>query len=175
MDRAKAEESAVWWKSPAYLALIPSVLVSFAVSGADASLARTAKTAATDILAMHDPARIKFSGHWGFHYYMEKGGAGVIDGGKMAIARGTLRVTPSNNASPIHVEPERIEQALPGSKTRMQLLEYQPMRWLATMDIMTGAGFHSAVWGPVPYQFESVPTEQYALIWVDVPADAAGR
>lgn len=175
LDRAKVAALTVWWKSPVYLALIPSVGVSLAVCCADASLARTAKRAAEDILAMHDPARIRFSGHWGFHYYMEKGGASVIDGGNMAVDRGTLLVTPSNNASPIYVEPERIAQTLPGSQPRMQLLEYQPLRWLATMDIMTGAGFHSAVWGPVPYQFESVPTEQYALIWVDVPPGAGGR
>ena len=84
-------------------------------------------------------------------------------------------MTPSNNAYPIYLEPEQIMKDLPGSRAHLEVLEFQPLRWMATMNKGKGAGFHSSVWGPVPYQFGAVPTERYALVWVDVPGVAPSR
>jgi len=167
LDHRPRDESRPAWQSWSYAALVPSIILSALICAADQSLARTAKSAAAEILDRHDPNQIQFSGHWGFHYYMEQGGATPMDAEQLSVAFGGLYVTPSNNSNPIYLEPAQIQQALPGSRASLELHETQPLPWLATMDIMGGAGFHSANWGPVPFLFGPVPTEQYAMIRVD--------
>jgi hypothetical protein len=40
----------------------------------------------------------------------------------------------------------------------------RPTRWVSCMDLRLGAGFHTAVWGPLPFSIGLTTPEEYDIL-----------
>jgi hypothetical protein len=47
--------------------------------------------------------------------------------------------------------------------------EFPTCRGLSTLQGRIGAGFYSAIWGPMPYVFGAVPQEKYGIWRLTLP------
>jgi hypothetical protein len=151
-----------------YVPLIPAGLLSLAVGWADACLAGTARSAATEIARRYgeQPDRVWFLGHWGFQYYMESYGFHPVDERQNRLAPGDILVVPGG---------ENDLPAVAGA-TLVTIAQFRlmPLPLLATMQDAVGAGFYANVWGPLPFALGLVQQEQYLVMKV-VPAAGLQR
>ncbi len=145
-------------RRPAVKRLAPATLtaaaiLALAVAAADTSLANVQRRAAAEILAAYPGKRIWFQGHWGFQYYMEKGGGLAVDYTKSRFAPGDLLAIPRNNTNIV----------LPGAGFRpVRQFAIQPLPGITTMEAPPNrAGFYSDIWGALPYGFGPVNPEEY--------------
>ncbi len=130
-----------------------AALLALAVAAADTSLANAQRQAAARILAAYPNQRIWFQGHWGFQYYMEKGGALAVDYARSRLAPGDLLVIPRNNTN-IKVPPTGFRP--------VRQFALRPFPGLTTMEAPPNrAGFYSDIWGALPYGFGPVNPEEY--------------
>jgi hypothetical protein len=139
------------------LPLLPALLVALAVTWADTTLANSARKAAETIERTYQrhPGKTWFQGHWGFQYYMERGGGLPVDFRESRIGTGDLIVLPSNNTN---VEP------LPENMViQREALRFPLFPAMAVMSKHEDAGFYSSVWGPVPFLVGSVKPEEYVV------------
>ena len=139
--------------------LVPAALSALLVTWADYRWAGSARDAAAEICRTYqDDARpIWFEGHWGFQYYMERGGGIAADWRSKPFAPGHVMVLPINNTGsfPIGDEPGRLRM----------IGAVHPAAWngAATMSIPMGAGFYADIWGPLPFAIGRVPPERYRI------------
>jgi hypothetical protein len=136
---------------------IPAVTLSLLVTWADYRFADNARQAAGEINNTYKGVTMNrwFQGHWGFQYYMEKGGGKALDIRQLRFFAGDIMVVPSNNTN-IHVLPERYFRPV-------QTITLQSFPWLATMSSTVGAGFYANIWGPLPFAIGAVPPEKYTI------------
>lgn len=139
------------------LPVVASLAVSLWLAFADQTMARSARQAAEMIHRRTEStrARVFFSGHWGFQYYMEELGAQPIDVVKQELAPGDIFVRPQNNSNNVSIPPEGMASIEP--------LEMDVNRWIYPLSFQMGAGFYSSVFGPLPFSFGRVPPEQYTI------------
>jgi 4-amino-4-deoxy-L-arabinose transferase-like glycosyltransferase len=136
-------------------ALALALVLALLPTWADFRLANTARDAAARATASGGGSSIMwFSGHWGFQYYMQGRGALPIQADRAEIDRGELVVTPSNNTNVFVFPAEAV--------TEIETLRLVPSRWISTMDLGR-AGFHTDVWGPLPYAFGPAAPEKYTV------------
>jgi 4-amino-4-deoxy-L-arabinose transferase-like glycosyltransferase len=137
-----------------------SLAIAVLVTSADSRLASSAKESAlflTKQLSATSSA-IRFEGHWGFQYYMEQLGAQPVDRRDLRLAPNEAIVVPLGNS---YLFPLPRDRAVLWSK-----YETKP-QWLTTMSGPSGAGYYSDGWGPLPFVFGSVPSEQYLVFRVN--------
>jgi hypothetical protein len=140
-------------------ALLLSAVVSLCVAQGDAALANSARRAA-DVLKQRTQdqnAKLWFSGHWGFQYYMQTLGAGALDYDASEVGPGDFIALPQNNV----VELRGIPRQLIASSESIALPLHS---WASTICAGLGAGFYSSYWGPLPYVFGPIPPEHYVLL-----------
>jgi 4-amino-4-deoxy-L-arabinose transferase-like glycosyltransferase len=142
--------------------LAGSLAISFAiamlVARADFQLANSSRAAAASL--MHGLAAVtstvKFEGHWGFQYYMEKYGASPLDKFETQYFPNEAIVVPLHNS---YIFPLPQDLVAPAFK-----YQRSTTTWPTTMGY--GAGFYSDGWGPLPFAFCTVPPEQYLVFRV---------
>jgi hypothetical protein len=135
-----------------------SLVIAWFVAGADNQLANAARSGAQIVLQrLQAPGRaIWFSGHWGFQWYMEAGGAKPITVGGAAMHRGDAAVFPFRNSRVFGLPDQTLE---PLDITCIPLATA-----MATMDKSAGAGFYSDVYGPLPYATGNRGRDCYGLM-----------
>ena len=137
-----------------------SLGIALMVTEADARLANSARSAA-GVIKQKTGAQggaLWFEGHWGFQYYMERGGAKSIDRENPHLASNDAVVVPLVNSFLFD---------LPADQVTPDFKHDSPLpKWLATMSADAGAGYYSASWGPLPFVFSSVPPDRYLVFRV---------
>lgn len=138
--------------------LVISGGISLWIGAADTKLGNTARQAATKFCQSlrGENGTMWFEGHWGFQYYMESCGARPVDLHQTPVHPGDLLVIPENNTSLIEVSQDEADF--------VNDVEIEMPFWATTVRAELGAGFYSAVWGPLPYVFGPVPPERYKVL-----------
>jgi 4-amino-4-deoxy-L-arabinose transferase-like glycosyltransferase len=141
--------------------LVPALLVTLVVAWADSRLASTARTASTEISRVYSGIStvLRFQGHWGFQYYIEKLGGKAFDVNNPSMSSGDIMVIPGNNTN---IYPQFPKAGMP-----IKVLQFPPARFVSTMNSTGGAGFYSQIWGPLPFAFGRVPDESYYILGID--------
>ena len=141
--------------------LLPAACLALAVTWADYSLAHTQRAAARlfQTKSKDYPHRIWFQGHWGFQYYMESFGAKPLDLHDPELEPGDLLVVPLNNSNVKKLNRDDLHLVVKR--------EFIPCRWLGTIQLHMGAGFYSDRWGPLPFVFAPMRSEDYLLFLVE--------
>jgi 4-amino-4-deoxy-L-arabinose transferase-like glycosyltransferase len=138
--------------------------ISFAVGAADYAWAESMRNAARSFAG--ESARmagtVYFQGHWGWQYYMEKGGCRALDTSEFAFKPGDFVISPQNNVN-VEQIPARYVR---GVTTNM----YPASHWVATMSRALGTGFYSDMFGPLPFAFGPVPADPYHVILLGAPS-----
>ena len=140
--------------------LLPAAVIAIAVVWADYAQANSARNVVKVIKSQLDsaPDKIFFEGHWGFQFYMEKAGYKPLNLEALNIYVGDFLVIPHNNTN-IFMPPGNLVSP-------KRTFEFVPCPWLATMNGVCGAGFHSQIFGPVPFLFGKIPPEIYSVMEV---------
>ena len=155
------------WGAPAARRLAPilaaSAALAIGVGYADFRMADAVRHAAGEI-DHRVPAQgvdRRFTGHWGFQYYLESRGWKPLDVQGPVMRPGDILVVPKYNAN-------------------VWLLSHQVGRtvdsvfvpvgsWIGTMRWDMGAGFYADAYGPLPYAFGKVAPERYDIQVVNPP------
>jgi 4-amino-4-deoxy-L-arabinose transferase-like glycosyltransferase len=150
-------------KTPLPFLLFAGALLAFFTVWADASLANTVRSAASEIAKKYgDGGRpLWFQGHWGFQYYMQNEGGKPIDYTRTALEKGARIVIPLNNANLKTMPRETFE--FTGN------VDQDPVRWLTTMSLGSGAGFYSKTSGPIPFVLGVGSPERYVIVTMTAP------
>jgi len=145
--------------------LVVSGLVALWVTGADAGLANSARTAAQYVRdRWRTPAvQVRFEGHWGFQYYMQAFGFSPVDSRGFRYANGDLLVIPDNNSD------SSVQSIPPRVVASRETLAFPMNAGVTTIGAASGAGFYSDRWGPLPYAFGPVPPEGYTVLRLRLP------
>jgi hypothetical protein len=152
--------SVAHWRSKIGIALVWCAAVSLVVASADASLANSARRAASMIIAKTHgrSGALWFEGHWGFQYYMEEAGAESLNLRQPQLQPGDFVALPANNIQTRGINPKLI-----ASREQVDL---ELTGWAATIDGKHRAGFYSAYWGPLPYIIFRPPVERYEILQI---------
>jgi 4-amino-4-deoxy-L-arabinose transferase-like glycosyltransferase len=131
-----------------------SILISYVLVCADYSLANISRKAAQDIMTRYSAKNrtVWFQGHWGWQYYMEKYGAKALDLHESNVKPGDLIVFASSNTN-VEFFPTTVVTYFP-------TLSIEPF---PLASLMTGAGFYSSVWGPIPFAFGPTPPVSFDI------------
>ena len=137
--------------------IVPAAVFSMLVAWADLVFASTGRDAAIAAAEAGRAAGTKvwFEGHWGFQYYGELHGLRAVDFVRTAAQPGELLVLPETNAN-VFPAPTKFLR-------RLELRAFEQALPLTTMSFQRGAGFYSAVYGPLPFSFGSVPPERLQI------------
>lgn len=154
MEERRKETAAVFgWR----WALAPALALAGMVAWSDFCFANSARLAASrlaDALEA-EPGTHWFQGHWGFQYYMHAQGGREFDVQNPETRPGEVMVIPYANTDVVFYPREFVEPILE--------LEIPACRWVTTMRGQLGAGFYSAIWGPMPFVFGPAPLEKYEI------------
>ena len=158
LDRHLARGTAVERPFALAAGLAASALLALGVASADTALARSAQSAAHGFVRERIAAgeRVWFLGHWGFQYYAEPLGAVPIDKHRSVLEQGDLVVVPLNNTHAWKLPPRFFKTEL-GVDLGVPSL-------ISTMNMLSGAGFHSAEFGPLPFAFGPAQSEIYVQL-----------
>ena len=139
--------------------LIGAAVVALAVSWTDYELADSARAASVDIRDKYISKEHNtwFTGHWGFQYYMQEFGAKSFDIRSTPVP-GDIFIVPGNNTNIFWPPPENVQL--------LHIIEVPTGAGLTTMNIETGAGFYSDVFGPLPFAVGEVFLNQYYIFEV---------
>ncbi len=140
--------------SPLFLSLV----LAFSVSASDYCMANNAREAAKDIFKRFggENQRIRFTGHWGFQYYMQQNGAKPI--GESPLINGDLLVIAKNNL--IDNKIDILEESILWKEEA----KFSSFPVVITMNPYLGAGFYSHFLGPLPFAFGRIPSDHYSII-----------
>lgn len=136
-------------------ALAAALALALVVTWADARVAGSARAAARGLVAdANAEARlegveraVRFQGHWGFQYYAERLGALAMDLDRLRFDAGDAILLPGNNSAVLGLGPAQAKVEVVGKR------EFPVPGWVTTMNPASCAGFHSALWGPLPFAF----------------------
>lgn len=150
------------WQTKRKLTSVGAVLVisggiSLWIAAADTKLGNIARQEAANLCEgmRGENGTMWFEGHWGFQYYMESCGARPVDLNQTPVHPGDQLVIPENNISLIELSENQADF--------VKTVEFEMPYWATTIRSELGAGFYSAVWGPLPYVFSPVPPERYKV------------
>jgi hypothetical protein len=120
---------------------------------ADYQLATAVHDCTGEICAKHahGAGPLWFQGHWGFQYYMEENGAQSLDLNNSILRPGDQLVIPGNNSNVIPPGD--------GKVNRVDRIDVNQSRWLATVSDELAANFYSSQGGVLPFVFGHVPPE----------------
>ncbi len=141
------------WKIP--LLLIVSLFIGHQVALADYRLADSARTAAGKIMNEYKSQgrTVWFQGHWGFQFYMESLGGKAMDVRHPSFTQDDIIAEPSNYTHPLLLPQE----------AKISEMRFPIGIYITTMSPLKGAGFYSAVLGPLPYAVGSESVETYSI------------
>jgi hypothetical protein len=139
------------------LAFFCSAALAFSVTYADSRHAWSAKAAADRLTVAYSAQtrNFRFSGHWGFQYYMEAQGSKALDLSGTDFHAGDIFVVPKNNTGRRYLGPDLAIQ-----KDNIRFVAHP---WIATMSLQAGAGFYADAWGVLPFVFGPAPDEEYVV------------
>jgi len=149
---------------------VTAMAVSFAVAHADYAYAGSQRAAARYFGAKLRPFpnKIRFQGHCGFQYYMERNGFTPLNHKHVDVTAGDIIITPLNNTNARKYTGDLIHE--------VERLDIVPSRFVSVMSMATGAGFYSDLWGPLPFAFGTPRPDTYLVQLVgrfDSERDAA--
>lgn len=147
--------------------LVLAMILSLAVTWADYSMANSVRSTARTLLAQYRGKNVWFEGHWGFQYYMEKGGAQPMNMMYPSCVPGDVLVIPENNSNVSAPSTDAVRE--------FEIRQVQASRWLATIDYRLGAGFPGDIFGPLPFVIGKVPPEKYLVFEVRNPERLAAQ
>ena len=174
LERANTLASA-WRVAPIAVGLGISLLVAHA----DYEWAASARTAAIDLSQRHQSSAddpnymsgphntIRFQGHWGFQYYMERQGAAPFDLRKRRVIPGAILINPCNNTN-----------VVPFSQRFGHFIEtarYPSSRYFTVHSPSRGVSFYAATFGPLPYALGPAPDDPYDVLRLQSPTEASAR
>ncbi len=157
--RTEQEPSAPGWRMRRVL-LLPALLLagalSFSVAWCDYLWANSGRSTTIELERerANIPENVWFAGHWGFQYHMQQRGFRPLDHTSSLIHRGDLLVLPRKllqRPIPLQFFEKRAELTVPGCA----FLSVHHERRLA--------GFHSSVFGPLPYVFAACEPHRFEL------------
>jgi dolichyl-phosphate-mannose-protein mannosyltransferase len=136
--------------------LVISGAIALWVAAGDMAVANSARDAANYVRqkTSDDFRKPWFQGRWGFEYYMESFGARPADPEGEGSKFGDLVVVPRYNTALFK---------FPLKTTKPEFADFPIHTWVTSMNPDSGAGFYFSGWGPVPYVFGPVPTQQYLM------------
>jgi hypothetical protein len=141
----------------ARIAILAGGVISFAVAQGDAALAATGRDAAQAFAEQFEAFRgsVRFQGHWGFQYYMAARGFEPLEMAGSVAQRGDHLIIPdpNTNTSAPSKEQHRLDR----------VVGLRPRSFASVMS--SGAGFHSSLWGSVPFVI-GPPRPVLFEIWV---------
>jgi 4-amino-4-deoxy-L-arabinose transferase-like glycosyltransferase len=141
-----------------YVAITALLPVAVLVLRADVRLAESEHDAA---MMVHDFAiaagspKVWFQGHWGFQYYMQQWGAQPVDVNSSHCAKGDLLVLAWDNSNISYI-PARAVRKL----ARVAPL---PTYRIASLHLQMMAGFHSDLYGPLPFAIGDGRAERFDI------------
>jgi 4-amino-4-deoxy-L-arabinose transferase-like glycosyltransferase len=140
------------------IALAAGAALSLIVVGGDVNFAHAVRELATKVASTYQPPSktLWFQGHWGFQYYMQEHGGSPVDFKSPDLKPGDIIAVPSDNTNLRPLNPETVDLLGTVTVDRSGALD--------TMDSLTGAGFYSSLWGPLPFAFGHVAPE-YASVY----------
>ncbi len=138
-----------------YWPLVPAAIISLSVCWADYTLARTARDASEVVYKKFSDYKgsVWFQGHWGFQYYMETMCGKTLDYKHSQPLPGDLIIIPRHNTNIVPLAKKAVYL--------QETLQFTPCGWLTTMNLSSGAGFYTDVWGPLPFVVGPVTSEKY--------------
>jgi len=134
--------------------LLVSGVLALWITWTDTELANSARRAAALIQDMTRNESVFFQGHWGFQYYMERGGARP-DAANGRYFPGNVLVLAENNTN--------IVGPPAGVSAAHKVIQFPKRLFATTMDRELGAGFYTSIWGPLPFAIGPPPPERYHL------------
>ncbi len=148
------------WR-PGVYALMLGGCVAMLCCIADASLARTQRQAAEQIIATVPAGtpQVWFWGHWGFQYYMAAHGALPLNRDCIDLHPGDVMVMPLRNNSNL---PRHGDLSMDWFDATGEI-DLQPLPFLSTMNDDARAGFYTDLWGPLPFSFGAIEPERYLV------------
>jgi 4-amino-4-deoxy-L-arabinose transferase-like glycosyltransferase len=141
-----------------WLGLAAAGALSLAPAWADYRHADSARGMAARIVQRYGQrdGTVWFQGHWGFQYYMEAAGAKALNLARYRLHPGDVVVMPLNNSN--------VRPLYSSSFGATEVMRDRPTRWVSCMDLRLGAGFHTAVWGPLPFSIGPTTPEEYDIL-----------
>jgi len=151
---------------PKAICLAAGAALSFVVVGADCTFARSVRELAQKVSATYQrPAKpLWFQGHWGFQYYMQQWGGTPVDFNSSAVNAGDIVAVPSDNTN--------LRPLNPATANLIGTVTVDRAGALDTMDSLTGAGFYSSGWGPLPFALGHVAPEYARVYQIKEPSVA---
>jgi hypothetical protein len=137
-----------WPRARVLAFLSPALLLSLLVARADMDSARIARRSAEHIAREFkkinsDGRTLWFEGHWGFQYYMEKGGGRAVDMLESGLRPGDILAVPVENSNIRLPEREMISLVA-------KWLVPAPLP-VSVMNTGTSAGYYASSWGGLPF------------------------
>jgi 4-amino-4-deoxy-L-arabinose transferase-like glycosyltransferase len=139
-------------------ALLLTGLIGAAVVAADAELAEFGRGEARRVVQTMGAERVRFVGHWGFQYYMERAGFEHVDLASPDLRAGDVVVAPV-----MHQIANGGIAELRGARERTVELRARRIP-LAVMDPGTSAGLHGAFVGALPFSLTMAPLERVEVL-----------
>jgi len=155
-EKKPSRTTSLW---PVAITSCLTALLALLVTGADYHFARIARQAARETYAKYGngPGKLWFLGHWGWQYYMEDLGSKALNAGQPPPPDRDFLAIPYNNTN-----------IAPPNKKMAQLQEKLTIgenQWLSVSSEDVAAGFHSSLWGPIPFAFgTSRPETVYVYV-----------
>jgi len=141
-----------------YLPLLAAAGLSILIATADYRQASCARAAARLYQERYgvEATRIRFLGHWGFQYYMEKWGAKAFDRNNPKVADGEVIVGPFSDPNIVKVS---VENVFARDESAFNTLPF-----ISASALGTGASFYSSFGGPLPWAINKIPPERYFAV-----------
>lgn len=138
--------------------LIAAAAFAAVLNSVDFSLAAAAQRGAEGVASMarSDEARLWFQGHWGFQHYCQEFGGRPFVAGRSRLNDGDMIATPANQL--LKTEIASIKGLTPVAAVRERVAT-----GMCVMNMFSGAGFYSDLYGPLPFVFGPVTDERFLL------------
>lgn len=134
------------------------VALSLLVALGGASLPNTDRVMVQALLGDYPPSAeraVWFLGHCGWQYYLEQGGARPIDFRRQDIPPTDVILIPEVNTF--------VVRDVEAMTRRVEIHNVPQSPWAATMSYARGAGFHTSVFGPLPYRLGPTAPLRYQV------------
>jgi len=147
------------------LAIVISAALSLAVSSSDQDLARGYRDAAATLHARYGTLgpRLRFQGHWGFQYYLEREGHRPLDDRALVFTAEDVLATP-RWALPIHYHFQTGPMGGGAVAEQEKPIDVVPRLPVTVMNRDTGAGFYCMDFGPLPFSWGARKIEHIDVI-----------
>jgi len=141
-----------------YLPLLAAAGLSILIAAADYRQANCARAAARLYQERYgaEASKVRFLGHWGFQYYMEKWGAKAFDRNNPKVPHGEVIVGPFGDPNVVKVS---VENVFARDKSEFSVLPF-----ISASALGTGASFYSSFGGPLPWAINKIPPERYFAV-----------